>query len=615
MSSVREASFWYLQPQGQKHKQVFSHFQAVEEDQQHIKRQNLAHAHLYSNRYEPGLDISRGAFRSGYAAITENVIQSVVDTATSLIGKSRPKATVLTDGAEWSVQMLARSLDKFLWGMFQSLGVHDKMGLIFRDACIFGTGVLRLCIYRGKLLAERVLIDDILVDERTCPNGGGLPRQLAQTRYVSREKLKELFPEKAEQIDGADLGWRRSGESHFTEPDMVLVVEAWHLRPRGRYVMAISTCTLVDEEYDKEHFPHMFYTWSPPLTGFYGQGLAEGLIGYQIRLNELNDFIRECQDKIAVPRYTAHHSSKLFPPEINNEIGAAIYWTEHEPRFVTPQAVGPEIYQYKEQIKAAAFEFAGISKMAAQATRPEGIEAAVALRELSDNQSQRFSIQQQRFEDAHLEVAKRIAELSRELVESGEAPAQWMDQRLVKEIDWSQVDFCANRFVLQVQASSILGLTPAGRLQRVTELMQYGVPVHPQTMRRLLAHPDLELEDRRATSALEDIEWTIDMLLKGVYYPPEPYQDLNLGLERVSAAYLDARRGGCDEELLDLFRQWLAQAQELIKAAAPPTPPAPLGPGLPGAPMDPSMMGAQAPMVDPSMMMGPGQMQPQAMPI
>ncbi len=596
-------SRWHAAEAGCKYKALFAHLNAVEEDQGHIRKQNLAHAHLYSNRYEPGLDCSRGSFRSGYAAVTENVIQSVIDTSVSLIGKSRPKATVLTDGAEWGVHLLARNCDKYLWGMFQGLGIWDKMSNVFRDACIFGTGVLRLFIKDGQILAERVLIDDIIVDERSIPNGCDMPRQLAQLRYITRDRLKELFPDREREIDGADMAWRKIGESYQADPDTVLVAEAWYLGPKGRYVMCISTCDLVDEAYNEDDFPHIFYRWSPPITGFYGQGLAEALLGFQIRLNELNDFIRECQDKIAVPRVAMHHGSKLLPPEIDNEIGAIMYYTEQKPEFFTPQSVGAEVYEYKEAIKAAAFEFAGISKMAAQATRPEGIEAAVALRELSDNQSQRFSIQQQRYEDAYLDVGKRMLSLSRKLYQSGKAPKHWMDSALVKDIDWKQIDFQKNLFKLSVQASSIMSLTPAGRLQRVTELMQYGVPVHPQTIRRLLAHPDLELEDKRATSALEHVEWVIDNLLKGVYKAPDALMDLNLGLERVTSARLDAERLCAPDSILELFDQWLEQARQLLESMAPPPVAAPM-PGDPmaaamGAPLGPDGLPMQAPMMPP----------------
>lgn len=566
LRSVDEAVFWYDQKTN-KHEAVVSYVRALDEDQQYVHRANKAHAHLYSNRYEPGMDDGEGQYRSGYAAITENVIASVTDTATSMIAKTRPKAAVMTDGAEWSVQRLARKLDKFLWGMFQSLSLHAKMVAVFRDSCIFGTGCVRVFKHRGRVKVERVLIDDILVDETSVPNSGDGPQQLHQIRTVSKAKLKQLFPKHAEKIDQSceGVGRRAQYTARSTNNDMVTVIESWKRGPKGRYVMATDKVTLVDEPYEKDHFPHVFFAWSPPLTGFYGQGLAEALIGFQIRLNELNDFIRECQDLVAVPRVLIEAGSRMLPDVVTNEIAAQMFYTGQKPDFFTPTALGPETYNYVERIKSSAFEFAGISKMAAHATRPEGIEAAVALRELSDNQSQRFSIQQQRFEETYLTVGRRILECAKELVTSGKTPAKWMDSQLVKDIDWEMVDFEEERFVLSLQVSSSLNETPAARKQYVIELQQYGVQLRPSEVRKLLAHPDIDQSDAEATAAEEYADWVVDELSESRFIPPDAFEDLNLTFLKCNAAYLNGIMAGAPERILDLFRRRMKLTETLQK--------------------------------------------------
>lgn len=577
--------FWYERPKGTKHEQVFAHLRSIDEDQRHIRRSNRAHAHLYSNRYEPGLDDGDGQYRSGYAAITDNIIASVVDTATAMIAKTRPKAAVMTDGAEWSVQRLARKLDKFLWGMFQAVGLHAKMVAMFRDSCVFGMGCVRPMKHKGQIKVERVLIDNILVDEQSVPNSGDLPQQLHQIRTVSKAKLKALFPDHAQQIDESAEGFGRNQHNiRMTDSDMVAVVESWKLGPGGRYVMATDAVTLIDEPYEKEHFPHVFFSWSPPLTGFYGQGLAEALIGFQIRLNELNDFIRECQDLIAVPRVLIEAGSRLLPDPVTNEIAAQLYYTGAKPDFFTPQALGPETYNYVQTIKTNAFELAGISKMAAHATRPEGIEAGVALRELSDNQSQRFSIQQQRFEETFLTVAERVVELTKELIKSGSNPAKWADSQLVKDIDWDRVDFSEGRFVLQLQVASSLTETPAARKQYVIELQQYGVQLRPSEVRKLLAHPDIEQSDAEATAAEEYADYVVDELSEGRYLPPDALEDLGLGLQKVNAAYLRAVMAKAPDTVLELMRRRMKQTEVLLQRSQPPAPVLPPGADAQGQP-------------------------------
>lgn len=594
---------WDAVPKGECHKKVFDHVEAVEREQRDIHTNNVEYARLYSNREEPGLTPSmRQRFREA-DLVTENVIQSVVDTATSLIGKSRPKVRILTDNADWSLQQSAKRLEKYLWGLFQALRIHESLTSIFRDACIFGTGVLKLYVRKGEVCVERCLIDEIIVDENEVPHGG-MPRQLQHVRLVSKEVLKDLYPDHADAIEKSNKGFRYEFAGYRpVDPGMVLVVETWHVGPNGRHAICVSEGTLLDEGYSEDFFPFVFYHWSPPLTGFYGQGLAEALLGFQIRINELNDFIQRCQDLIAVPRVALDAGSKVFKPHLDNEIGAIIPYVGKPPVFFTPTALNSEIYQYKEQLKAAAFEFAGISKMAAQASRPEGIEAAVALRELSDNQSQRFSVQQQRFEDAAIQTAELICRLCSKMHGRGKdgPPKVFMAEKFVETIDWPEVDLDEKRFVLSVQAASIMSETPSGRLQRVIELAQYGVQLDQAELRRLLGNPDIGLSDAYATAKLDYADWVIDQLNDGHFPQPDPIQDMLLTLERVKSAYLHAVIFGAPEDILEGYRQYMVLLERLIpKPEPPPTmgaDPAMVQP----PPMDPMMAGmAPSPILPPS---------------
>ena len=586
-----QPQFWFDYPKGEKHGPVFEYVNAVDREQSDVHISNVAYAQLYSNRQEPGLGGGgRGAIRPGDdGSVTENVIQSVIDTATSLIAKSRPKVTILTDDADWDVVEIAKKIEKYTWGLFQSLDVHEKMGLIFRDACVFGTGVLKFFTRRGQVCCERVLADEMIVDEQEVPSGG-LPRQIHQARYVSRRVLMGQYPKLKKQIQDAQ-GLRRSDfRSSTVNPDMCLVVESYRLPAGpddpGVHTICIETATLHEETWNEEWYPYVFYNWSPPLTGFYGQGLAEVLLGTQIRINELNDFINRCQDLIAVPRVFVDAGSKLMKIQINNEVGVIIPYVGKPPVFSTPQAVSAEVYKYKEQLKASAFEFAGISKMAAQATRPEGIEAAVALRELSDNQSQRFSIQQQRYEAAHMQAGRLSIEMTKRLGAS--APKMYMSEKFVEEIEWPKVDFDKFRFVLHISPSSISSMTPAGRMQTVIEMAQYGVPISPDEMLELLDHPDIKSMNHRRTAARRDAEAIVSNLKKGVYKAPEGFQNLQLCVEYVTAAYLDLRHTNFPKGRLDLMRRWVKVANDEFAKKMPAQPA--MGPGAP-MPMDPAMGG------------------------
>lgn len=558
------SDFWHEADRGRVHEGVFGHVRTVQRDQSDIDRKNRDLARFYSNRSEIGIHGTRGEYRHAWGGVTENIIASVVDTATSLIGKSRPKVTVLTDGGEWSAQQTAKKIEKYIGGQFDALGVYDIMAKVFRDSCIFGTGCVHAYIKNGEVNVERVIPSEIVVNEDTVRSGE--PLEMHRVRLVSKTVLKHKYKKYAYEIDTSGRGIY---DERFTQadPDTALIVESWRLpvAGKGRYTLCVENCTLEDRDYSAKQFPFVFYRWSPPLTGFYGQGLAEYLLPYQIRLNELTDFIQRCQDLIAVPRVFVEAGSKLLKTQLNNEVGAITSFVGQPPIFHTPQAITAEIYNQLDRLKTGAFEMAGISKMAAQATRPEGIEAGVALRELSDNQSQRFSIQQARYERAHIDLAKLIIELVKPLGKT--APRAFLAKSFVETIPWPDVDFEKNRYVFSLQPSSVLGDTPAGRLSRIVEIAQYGVPIKPQVMTRLLSHPDVQLEDERSTSALEHAEWVVEKLLDGDYVAPDSFMDLVLTLDRVISAMLTAVRGKAPDDVVEGMRMWIEEAQLMLQEA------------------------------------------------
>lgn len=574
---------WWSADEKTVHDSVWKYVRQVQHDQQDLHESNIAFARLYSNREEPGLTGGpRVPWRPGWTSVTENVIKSTIDTAGSLIGKNHPRLKVLTDGGAWSFQMIAKKLERYAAGMFEALDVYSKTYMMFRDACIFGTGVLRIEARDGEPCLTRVLIDEIIVDEEEVDTDGN-PLQIHQVGLIAKEVLMQRYPDAEEAIRNAPAGtlWP-GGEYNEPEPSMALFIESWHLPmgdEPGRYVASIHGKALEDKEYNEDYFPHLFFHWSPPLTGFYGLGLAEELLGFQIRLNELNDFIRDCQDLVSSPKFLVPSGSRVSTDAVTNAIGEHLeYMGDRPPTWYSPPSLAPEIYQERERIRQAALEMAGISRMSAHAVKPAGVDHAVGMRELSDHQSQRFSDIQRRYEQLHIELGYRLFAIAKDLYEDNDegAPVFFMSPDFVESINWEDLELDDHRLTFSVQASSILSDTPSGRFQRVVELQQYGVALEPGEVRRLLDLPDLDNSTARGTSDLEHAEWTIEQLSKNNLVLPDAFINLPQTLERVRQAYLAAFRAahaegedGPSEEVLDTFRQYLQQGvQEVQKQQA-----------------------------------------------
>jgi hypothetical protein len=138
--------FWWEEDDDEKiYEEVIAYVESLEESQRYVHELNIRNARLYSNVDLLGLDwtlTQRDYSRKSLGRVTENLVQSACDTATSIIAGNRARVTFQTDGAEFSVQRKARLLEKWVEGKFDETEFHKQATRCFRDSVIFGTGAL-----------------------------------------------------------------------------------------------------------------------------------------------------------------------------------------------------------------------------------------------------------------------------------------------------------------------------------------------------------------------------------------------------------------------------------------------------------------------------------------
>jgi hypothetical protein len=125
--------------------------------------------------------------------------------------------------------------------------------------------------------------------------------------------------------------------------------------------------------------------------------------------------------------------------------------------------------------------------------------------------------------------------------------------------------------------------------------------------KRLNVNPDLQAENDIDTADVDIIDRNLDlMVVKGKYLAPQSFDNLQLYVQRAGKFYNLERAKGTPDDRLQLIRDAIAEAQQLLNPppdpmAAPPGPP-PMGPGMmPPPPMDPGMPPMGPPMGDPGM--------------
>jgi hypothetical protein len=564
----------------------------------------VRHARLYENceiDSMNGREYSAAIVRqilSGAGLMSLNVGASCVDTLTAKVTKNRPRPTFLTNGANWTSQIKARNLDKWSRGFFYQTKVYQKARQIFVDGCEFGTGFMQVYDRGDKRLeCDRALPDEMFVDD--LDGQYGCPRQLFRKKYVSRDVLTRSWPEYAEEI--AEAGKKSRVEGHTSEAEIaentVEVWEGWHLpsgpdAPDGKHIIAIDGCVLFQERWKIDKFPFVTYRFKKRTTGFWGKGIIETVQPIQVELNRTIRSISQQMRRKGKGRTYVQIGSKIVPSHLtNNDGGDIVYYTGAMPNDSAHNAIAPEEFNYVMQLRQQAFQECGISELSAASKKPSGLDAAVALREYSDIESERFAPQHQDWEQFFLD----FVELSIDLITKQYGWSAYKvlvpGRRDLMEVDWADVDLDRDSYIMQMFPTSSLPQTPSARYQKVKEMMQDGFIEKP-VAQRLLEFPDIDAESNLGNAMIDDCDATISAILDDKtprLMPLEPYQNLDLIIQRANASYLYARHRGCPEERLKLLRNLIDNAtkQKSLMMAPPPMPGMPPGGAMPppgGAP-------------------------------
>lgn len=576
--------YWWKEEQP--HLVVSELLNDIDTRQESRMRNNYINLRLYGNM-DSHDNVYGNFFRTPHSSgksdrLTLNVIRAIIDTADAKMSKNEPLPTFLTDGGDWSEQRNAEKLNKFIKGLFSYAEVWKVGRQAKRDSMIFGTGVIKVLEgldNKGRpcVQVERVLPSEIVVDTQDGIYGN--PRQMHHVKFIHRDVLKQMFPGKEKEIDDAedcvvsDVAFGTGKKV----ANMVRVAESWHLpsgpnAKDGKRVITISSATMLNEAWNHDYFPFAFLRWSSPVLGFYGTGIAEELKGIQVEINKTLKTLQTSMHLTAIPKVFVEAGSKVIKQTLNNEIGGIVTYTGDKPDWQSVAAVPPELVNHINFLYNKAFELSGVSQLSATSRKPSGLDAAVALREFNDIESDRFMTYGKAYEQFYIDVAELlIATMKSVQSKGGVTTVKVPGSKFVETIDWKDLDFSEEKYIMSVFPVSSLPQSPQGRIQWIQEMLQAGL-IDAKTGRRLLNFPDVDAEMEMEDSYQEDILYTLDMIVdNGEYLPPEPLQDLEYGIRRFQQAYLKYRQIGLDEDKMELIRTWIVQANEILNPVAQPT--------------------------------------------
>ena len=566
---------WWLASKNNLYQELFAYVSALDSRQAYREADDLRFARLYGNYQQMGLGAySYSRIETSYSVsnrVTLNVIQSLIDTVVSKITKNKPKATFLTSGGDFSLQRKAKKLTKFVEGIYSYSEFYEKASMAFQDACIFGTGCIKIFIENGQIKTERVIISEIKVDDIEAYYGK--PRQIHQEKFIEKSVLKAMFPKHEAQIDVASYPDSQSYGQSATSKDMIKVIESWHLKSGpdakdGKHTICISTVTLFEEDYEKDYFPFVFFKWGERPVGFFGQGLCEQLQGIQLEINKILRTIQVSMHLVSIPKLLVEASSKIVSSHLNNRIGGVIKYAGTPPQYAPLGSIPPDLFSHLDRLYQRAYEISGISQLSAQSLKPAGLDSGKALREFNDLETERFMSVAKRYEKAFMDAAEIIIDMAKGLYESeGDFKVKAKDGKFVETISWKDVNMDADKYLMQIFPTSALSATPAARLADIQDLVGAGF-IDKEDALKLLDFPDLEASMNLLNADSTNLEKIIETMMdKGEYFPPEPYQNLENAIRKTQQAYLMFKVQGAPEDRLEILRQFMEDCQNLLQRA------------------------------------------------
>ena len=593
-SAIELSQWWKAKSENELVGQLLGTAAFLKESQQYRYRQAAIYARLYGNMslYNfIGTNMSRMDSATGLPSDrpTFNLVQSATDTLVSRISQSRPSPVFLTDNSDYKERNLAKKLNNFIQGEFFRTKAYDLATTVLRDAMVEGTGILKVFETDDhKVGLERVLLTELLVDPNESIYGD--PRQIYQLKLIDRSVLMERCPGFRKAIEKADKAYPdNSAESSKTVSDLVMVVEGWRLpsgpgAKDGRHTIACTGGKIFDEVYTKDKFPFIFLHYSKRLLGFWSQGLAEQLMGTQLEINSLLYTISRAIKLVGVPRVFQEMGSKVVKAHNNNDVGVIIEYKGTKPSYEVAPCVPEELYAQLQRLINYGYQQCGVSSLQASSEKPAGLNSGEAIRTYDDISTDRFASLSRRYDDMFVDLAYLVTDLAKDISErDGEYSTVYPNKNGTKEIDLPEAKMLGNAYVIQCFNMSSLPKDPAGRLQKVTEMIQAGF-ITLKEGRRLLDYPDTQQIETLANASEERIFQILDKIVEdGEYTPPDPFLDLELANTLVVQYYNLYSSAKLEEERCQMLRDFFSQIQDLKQAAMPPAPPPMPGAGVPGA--------------------------------
>lgn len=596
-----ESHLWWTQSADDAGKSLMNMSEAAEQD--NLPRRTRA---AYNHSLLEGLGMSGlGAWAygqrcTGPATVLVGAKQSpliwnypaaALDTLQPKVAGGEDKPFIMVTDGDWDDERRAMWTTRLLEGLYKQpqgmyLNVHDLGRAAFKIAAgVTGTVAVKVQPYpdENRIICELHDTLDMWIDAFECSYTN--PLTFGEQTWFDPHRLMAAYPKHKQQIWDAreplpyDRGGGDPGNGTKTRY-MVKLVEGWRCKlgkENGRYVAAIKTCTLVDEEYEANCPPFAFLHARRSLSGFWGVPVLERGMRIAERINQIVATLDDTE--VLLPKNLLIYDVKRTPRELmknissramqigfNSEVGGV------DPQYITPPLYDQSVINLLEFHIRAFHETLGISTAQMQAKKDPGIVAAAAIRTVNDMFTELFSTIQGDFRDfktkqlgsLHVKAVAKLAE------ENPDFAVHWKGGSFMKQVQTRVCDLDEGNYVFDVMPVSETRDTPSDRIQLADEMLTRK-ELSPEAYQRVLRTGDVPRETTLQSAQYDYIEscidsWMYDDLEDVVNDSPLPWFNHGDSIVQVLGAYVKALiKRNFDPQRELYFRRWITQSDQLLR--------------------------------------------------
>lgn len=525
--------------------------------------------------------------RATFTAPRYNILAQCSDALHARVYSHRPFLFCTPIDGDFKARVKSKKLTRFLDASFYDLKLWPIIEQCGADCRMWGAAFLKIDVSAdGKRIeVTRVLADEVQVDDNEL-NVGAEPLHLGIRIFVNRQVMYDKYKDDPAAMEAISRAPKSSNGCYFgSEMDMTDVIvlrEAWSRqvgKPPGRHVLSVGDFALVDEKYEKDHFPVARLIFNDMSTGYFGQGMPEMVIGLVRSLDFQLSAIDENHRRASWPRIGIESGSNVNPAALADTSNGIYHFAAGKPpKFDFPNAASAQQYGWVQQLIGMIKERFRLNDQVAAGKKPKFTSGAAIEKEDEVN------------DEAHVDLAQHletfVEQIGTLIIEAAEIckPTVRLPGRKVQEIKWTDVQIARSTYWLRVFPISQLSQSAAEKQAQIDRWYAEGT-ISKAIKMRLEQVPDLDGYQNLANASLDFIEFSLDAIVEdGDYAPPEPWMDLQAASQTVQSRYLLEKMQKTPRDRLDQLLRWMAQVQEMLDEANAPPPSAPGLPAGPGGP-------------------------------